>query len=202
MARTPVSASSRKCFPTRPIGAIFPTASCDRTKNTDTSASFGSSNASLFVLREGGPGGWVKARGRRSVLRRGRRLGERGANLKAELIHRGLLANRQIFTLGLTFGLLLRARDVDRNAGRHFGMELDRRLMDAEGLDGLDERNLVAANRKAGRCDRLGDIAARHRTIKLPRFAGLADDYEAVAVKLGGDALGFLLQFEIARLSC
>ena len=79
-------------------------------------------------------------------------------------------------------------------------MQLHRRVVKAERLDGLEQDDLVAMDREARRGDRLADVARRHRSVELAGLASLADDDEAEAVKLLGDDARFGLEFEIARL--
>src|ERR1700722_20254427 len=71
-------------------------------------------------------------------------LGQGFADLEAEIVHRRLLAHRKILALGLALGLLRRARDVDRHVRLDLGMQVHRVLVQAERLDRLRQRDLVA----------------------------------------------------------
>src|SRR5277367_6016513 len=71
-------------------------------------------------------------------------LGQGLADLEAEIVHRRLLAHRKILALGLAFGLLRRARDVDRHVRLNLGMQVHGGLVQAERLDRLRQRDLVA----------------------------------------------------------
>ena len=70
----------------------------------------------------------------------------------------------------------------------------------AQRLDRPVEHDLAAVDGEAARRDELGDVARRHRAVELAGVAGLADGEEGLAVELGGDRLGLLLQLEVARL--
>ena len=63
-------------------------------------------------------------------------IGQGGADLETELVHRGFLANQHFLTLGLTLGLFGRARHVDRDLGLNLGVEVDRNGVQADPLDG------------------------------------------------------------------
>jgi hypothetical protein len=73
---------------------------------------------------------------------------------------------------------------------RHdLGMERDADVMNAERLDRPVEQYLAALDREAALGDRRGDIARRDRPIELAGIARLADDDEALAVKLARNTL-------------
>src|SRR5580698_5455340 len=127
-------------------------------------------------------------------------LRQRLTNFEAEIVHRRLLAHRQIFALRLPLGLFLRAGDIDRHRGGDLRVKMDGRRVKAERLDRVEQGNLVAVNGKARRRYRLRDVAGRHRTIELTGFAGLADNDEALAVQFRRDRGGLALELEIARL--
>ena len=77
--------------------------------------------------------------------------GQRLADFEAEIVHRGLLAHGEVLALRLTLGLLGRAGDVDRDIRLDLGMQVDRRLVQAERLDRLLERDVVAMDGEAPR---------------------------------------------------
>src|SRR5947209_20580272 len=53
-------------------------------------------------------------------------LGQRGADLEAEIVHRGLVARHQYFALELTLSFLRRAGDIDRHRYLDLGMQAER----------------------------------------------------------------------------
>ena len=70
-------------------------------------------------------------------------VGERGAHLKAEIVHRRFLDDIDLFADGLTFGLGRRAGDIDADRRDDLGMEMDRDLMQSDGLDRRPQRDLI-----------------------------------------------------------
>ena len=82
----------------------------------------------------------------------------------------------------------------------HLGVERDADRLQAQRLDGPVEHDLAPVDGEAARGHELGDVARGHGAVELAGVAGLADGEEGLAVELGGDRLGLLLELEVARL--
>ena len=80
-------------------------------------------------------------------------------------------------------------------------MESDLHRVEADGLDRRIEKHVVARDLEPGGGGRFCDIPGRDGAIELARFAGLAQDHEALAFELaavahGGLAALFIFGFE------
>src|SRR5215207_7092259 len=127
-------------------------------------------------------------------------LGQRGADLEAEIVEIQFIASRDGFAASLTLGFLGAAGDVDGHPNLDLRMEGDRHIVQADGLDRLVESDLVAVNREAVLGHDLGEVAGGDRAVEHAGLAGLAQDDEALAVQLLADGLGFLAALEVTRL--
>jgi hypothetical protein len=75
-------------------------------------------------------------------------------------------------------------------------MQRDLGVVQAERLDRTFEHHLATLDREATGGDGVGDVACRDRAVELASVAGRADRGEDLAFELGGDRLGFFLEFE------
>src|SRR5262249_37580085 len=117
---------------------------------------------------------------------------------------RGFLAfglrQGQILAAGLARGLVLAAGGIYRDVGLDLRMERDRPGVGADRLDGAVQDHLGGAEGEAAGLHPFGETGGGHRAVELSGLAGLADDDEGLSVDLGGDRLGLLAPFEVARL--
>src|SRR5262249_30324378 len=92
-----------------------------------------------------------------------------------------------------------RASHIDGDVRHNLGMKRDADLMQAKRLDRPVEHHLVPFDGEAAFGDGGGNVAGRDRAVKLPALASLADDDEAMPVKLG--RYGLRLRFQL-KVTC
>ncbi len=110
-----------------------------------------------------------------------------------------MLAHAEVFALRLAFGLLGRAGDVDGDLQLDLRMQVNWHRVQAEGLDRVLDRDVAALHPVSGGGQRFGDVARRHRTIELPRLAGLTNDDDPHPVELARNLIRAALELMIAR---
>ena len=72
--------------------------------------------------------------------------------------------------------------------------------LQAQGLDRPVDHGLPTIDAEPTGGDHLGNVARGDGAVELAGIAGLADGDEALALELGGDRLGLLLEFEVTGL--
>ena len=71
-----------------------------------------------------------------------------------------------------------------------FSMESDAHVVQAERLDRAVEQDLTALDGEAAFAHHGGNVAGRHRAVKLTGIAGLAQHDEALPLQLCSDGFG------------
>ena len=107
------------------------------------------------------------------------------------------LDHGDVLAARLALGLVVGAGDVQHDIDDDLGMQSHTRLMQPKRLDGTLEDDLAAVDGEAAGGDGFGDVARRHRAIKLAGVAGRADGDEDFAFQLLGDGLGLFLELEV-----
>ena len=95
------------------------------------------------------------------------RVGKRGTDFEAEVIHARLLDDIKRFPFGLAFGFRSGAGDIDGDQSFDFRMQMHWDFVHPQRFDRCFQDNLIAIGIEPASRNRGGDVTRRDRTIKM-----------------------------------